>query len=229
LAVLTGIYGYYESAEKKNVERTNSQTAKANVVTELLPYVRGGTDSLQVELATTVLISLGYEDVALRLATLRLNPASLRALGLVARSADSAASGSAVTILARISGSDAGAQSAGPSGLAIQADSVLTQIQSSEPARPTRDTAAIVTGGFPTAGGAEADAQAARNQGFASTRVYLRNGQYRTVIVYPTTESANALLPQVRQRIRSSAYVVNWSRWCRSPRPSERPSYQICG
>jgi hypothetical protein len=106
----------------------------------------------------------------------------------------------------------------------VQVDSTLRRVQAVENVQARSETA-IVTGGFPSLSAATSDAAKKGLPGVRAS-VYYRNGKWRTALRFPTRDSAKSALSQVRKEIRSSAYMVDWERWC--PDPDPRPTHQEC-
>lgn len=70
-------------------------------------------------------------------------------------------------------------------------------------------------GGYRSEGGARVDARTIGDAGFANAVVLLRNDDYRTVLLgFVSDDAARATLSDVRDTIRSSAYLRDFSVWC---------------
>jgi hypothetical protein len=93
----------------------------------------------------------------------------------------------------------------------------VQQLRSEFQAPGTRDSRArstiVVTGGFGTIAQARRDANATQAKGYPAS-VYHRHNQYRTAIAFSTREAARAALPEIREQVRSGAYLVDLNEWC---------------
>jgi hypothetical protein len=226
LAAFTGVYSWHETAQTHAEARDNATAARANAVAAFLPYVRGDADSTQIRIVSTALTSLGYEEMALRLAQLRPSASSVQALETLATAGGSRVTrDSAVATLAHISDATLPAADSGRARLASLADSALARVQATEPP-PAGDSSAIVTGGYGNARQARIGSDSSVVSRYPSA-VYFRNGVYRTAIRYRTRREAREALPQVRANVRRSAYIVDWSQWC--PAPKQQTGYVRCG
>lgn len=84
---------------------------------------------------------------------------------------------------------------------------------------------AVVIGGFGNIDQARRDAASARSKGFPAS-VFHRNNMFRTAVWFTDQGSARSQVPSIRERIRRSAYMVNWRDWC--PGVNARSEYYEC-
>lgn len=228
LAIFTFVYGTVErrqdrqqAQEATRLEHEKEQTLKATTVISILDKMPAGADSLKMPVISAVLTSLGYSDVALKIATAqtRPTPSSVTALRDLTK-ADSAPIATAATqALTEIARSGGG----GDTAVAMQALNVLAQSAATNSTGPEW---AIVTGRYGSLAEANAAADSSRKLGFP-TGVFVRNNAPRTAIRFPARSVARTALPLVQARIRNGAYGVNWLAWC--PTPTSAGDHVVCG
>lgn len=227
LAVFTIVYGSQEKRQRHlevvaaaRLEQEKERTLKAETVISLLPSIPAEADSLKIPMIAAILSSLGYDDVALRLATAQTRPtsSSVTVLRDLTQSDSAPIASAATQALGRIARSGA----SGDTSVAIQAVNVLRQTPSTEPGPGW----AIVTGRYRLLAQAQAAADSSKILGFPAD-VFVRNNAVRTAIRFPTRFAARAALPLIRERVRQSAYGVSWPDWC--PGVRREATHFVCG
>ncbi|HJR08902.1 MAG TPA: hypothetical protein VJ842_16715 [Pyrinomonadaceae bacterium] len=61
---------------------------------------------------------------------------------------------------------------------------------------------------------AQFEVNKAKAQGYTSVSIYDRQNSLRTVIEFPSSADAQSALPNIRAKVRNSAYAVNLDEWC---------------
>ncbi len=84
----------------------------------------------------------------------------------------------------------------------------------------------IVFGGDSTLDAAQYEISRAKKAGFANTTLFLRQGYYRSVVLFESREAAVARLGDI-QKLRAGAYIVNMEKWC-PVKPNMNEAYQTC-
>jgi len=81
-----------------------------------------------------------------------------------------------------------------------------------------------LTGQWAVVAGADRDVDAAlfevnklKEQGYQIVQLWLRDGWYRTVIVFENREAAENNLRKLKQVFRESAFITNLNEWCPEP------------
>jgi hypothetical protein len=227
LTTLAGIAGIFYQARKSNVEYTLAETKRIQTEIE-----RQRTDA---ELAQLLRKRAEVKQL--------LDGASAQLVELTARR-DSVEHRLAEAQLA-LNRAQGTVQADGGAGADIAAATAHVQAATRENQRRAQETqtaiqrvdelrrevgaigaAAIVTGQFGSLDEARRDAASTQVKGYSAS-AFVRNTRYRTAIWFTTRDSARIALPQVRERVRKSAYIVMWNEWC--PDVNRRGNYYECG
>lgn len=115
-------------------------------------------------------------------------------------------------------------------GRAIEkAGSNIARVLQQAPATANDDAPrgwAVVMGGDTSLEEAQQELSRARRAGLANAGVVRRDGWFRTVAQFASQDEASRALAAARA-VRADAYLVNWQRWCASPKAAE--GYRVCG
>lgn len=229
-AVFTFTFNQRQLDQNKILNAQSIEVNRASSVAAFVPFLNGESDPAQQQAAISAIYTIGYRDAAIEIARLNPSKGAIAALHFIAASGDTMSRTQAMAALH-------GIQQTGSKVERILSDSVLLKVQ--EATSPDVDAQwAVVTGGFRSRSAAAADARAATRRGILSYLVF-RNGYYRTVVFYANEVSARAALSDIHGRIRETAYLVDWKRWCPSPTrdrynafvctPSEEDAYDTEG
>jgi len=63
-------------------------------------------------------------------------------------------------------------------------------------------------------------------QGYTAVSVYDRARSLRTVVEFPSNADAQNALPNIRAKVRNSAYAVNLDEWCPNRQPTGENLYR---
>jgi hypothetical protein len=234
-------YGWYELSQQREDSNTahrlqeqSNATARVNAMAVFVVNMRRGADTTSLLAAASGLDALGFGALAARLLGQMASSEAVYVLGELARSPGyhNLTRGAAGQALRDIQSARqvAGGQATPVGGdsarraVVVQAANTLQRVEVAENIQAQSPTA-IVTGGFPLLADALSDAAKNGLPGVPAS-VYHRNGKWRTALRFPTRDSAKSALPHVQKEIRSSAYMVDWQRWC--PGPAQRDGYQEC-
>ena len=92
----------------------------------------------------------------------------------------------------------------------------IRQEQSRPPPAPSGQWA-IVAGADREINAAEFEANKLHEQGYQTVQLWLREGWYRTVIVFDSKEIAERNLKKLKREFRKSAFITNLDEWCPNP------------
>lgn len=111
-----------------------------------------------------------------------------------------------------------------------QQKQILNDIRQEQSLPPTP-----VSGQWSVVAGADKDIDAAlyevnklKEQGYGVVQLWLRDGWYRTVIIFESRSIAERNLKKL-QRFRESAFIANLNEWCRNPIEIEENLIFECG
>lgn len=181
---------------------------KATVIKDYFEYLANKADENQQRAALTVLATLGYEDLVIKVVTSDPTPSNLQALAAIAQTAaDSDASNRAVGAL------DSIRQNAPTLSTAAAAEQALTTTQAAAPL-PTGGPTFVVAGADKSLATAQVEVDKLKAKGFQDVEIVKRGDWYRTVVPVQQQSDANATLEQIKQTVRPSAYIVDRSKWC---------------
>lgn len=85
---------------------------------------------------------------------------------------------------------------------------------------------AVVMGGDTSLEQAQHELARARRAGLANASVVQRDGWFRTVAQFASQDEATRALAAARN-VRADSYLIDWQRWCPSPKPAE--GHRVCG
>lgn len=179
---------------------------KASVVKQYFEYLANKADENQQQAALTVLASLGYTDLVIKVVTTDPTPSNVQALAAIAATSDSDAANRAVGALESIA---RGSSSSGASTAAEQALSTTQAAQASG-----TDNVAIVAGADKSLESAQTEVDKLKAAGFTDAQVVKRGDWYRTVVPVQNNEDSAAALGKIKSQVRQSAYAVDLNKWC---------------
>lgn len=180
---------------------------KASVIKDYFAYLANAADANQQRAALTVLATLGYTDLVIKVVTADPTESNVQTLGAIATtSADSETANSAFSALESI------ARTKPSETAAVAADAALTSAQSSQ--APEGEGTVVVAGADRTLEAAQFEVKKLEAAGFQDVQVVKRGDWYRTVVPVAADTTAATTLARVKEEVRPSAYAVNMRRWC---------------
>jgi hypothetical protein len=179
---------------------------KAAVVKQYFEYLANKADENQQQAALTVLASLGYTDLVIKVVATDPTPSNVQALAAIAATSDSEAANRAVGALEAIA---RGGASAGATNAAEQA---LSNTQAAQPSGT--DNVAIVAGADKSLAAAQTEVDKLKAAGFDQAQVVKRGDWYRTVVPVKPEADSTAALNKIKSEVRQSAYSVDLKKWC---------------
>lgn len=180
---------------------------KASVIKDYFAYLANTSDENQQRAALTVLATLGYTDLVIKVVTADPTESNVQALAAIATTAvDTDAANSAFGALESI------ARSKPTEIAAVAADAALTNAQSSQ--APEGEGTVVVAGADRTAEAAQVEVKKLEAAGFQDVQVVKRGDWYRTVVPVAADTNAATTLAEIKEKVRPSAYAVNMKRWC---------------
>ena len=180
---------------------------KASVVKQYFEYLPRTSDESQQQAALTVLASLGYTDLAIKLVATNPTASNVQALAAVAATSEDAdAANSVVNALETI------ARTSSNIGASSAAEQALTTAQSAQPSGSAN--VAIVAGADRSLESAQNEVDRLKAAGFTNAEVVKRGDWYRTIVPVQPSDDSAAALDKVRSQVRQSAYAVDISKWC---------------
>jgi len=180
---------------------------KASVIKDYFAYLADTSDENQQRAALTVLATLGYTDLVIKVVTADPTESNVLALAAIAMTAeDSEAANSAFGALESI------ARTKPTETAAVAADAALANAQSSQ-AREGEGTV-VVAGADRTLEAAQVEVKKLEAAGFQDVQVVKRGDRYRTVVPVAAETNAATTLTRIKQEVRPGAYAVKMTRWC---------------
>lgn len=180
---------------------------KASVIKDYFAYLADKSDANQQRAALTVLATLGYTDLVIKVVTADPTESNVQALAAIATTAmDPDAANSAFEALEAI------ARSKPNEIAAVTADAALTTAQSSQ--APEGEGTVVVAGADRTMEAAQVEVKKLEAAGFQNVEVVKRGDWYRTIVPVAPETSATTTLNRIKTEVRPSAYAVNKQRWC---------------
>jgi hypothetical protein len=194
--------------ERLNIERQQRLLIdKASVIKDYFTYLADKSDENQQRAALTVLATLGYTDLVIKVVTADPTESNVQALAAIATTAvDSDAANSAFGALESI------ARTKPTETAAIAADIALTTAQSSQ--APEGEGTVVVAGADRTLEAAQVEVKKLEAAGFQDVQVVKRGDWYRTVVPVAPNATAATTLTKIKEEVRPGAYAVNMRRWC---------------
>jgi hypothetical protein len=101
-------------------------------------------------------------------------------------------------------------------------------LSASAPSR-TQPKFVVVLGADKDLDAASYEVTRARNAGFDSAEIMLRDGWYRTALPFASLQAAEQALPRIRQELRSSSYIRSAGDWCSSLGWNADGKFWTCG
>jgi len=100
-----------------------------------------------------------------------------------------------------------------------QQNQILKEIRSdqSSPRPPQSGQWAIVAGADREVDAAMFEVNKLKEQGYRIVQLWLRDGWYRTVIIFENREAAENNLKKLKRIFRESAFITNLNEWCPEP------------
>ena len=97
-----------------------------------------------------------------------------------------------------------------------QQDQILNEIRREQPTPPLRSAAqwAVVTGADRELDAAMFEVNNLKEKGYRMVQLWLRDGWYRTVIIFANREAAENNLKKIKREFRETAFIINLNRWC---------------
>ena len=216
--VFTHLYNERQSQYNEYLNQQNARIAKIEVIEKFMPYLTKSEEDRQNAIIMVAALEL---DLAVQIALRYTDTASVEALRTIAAAGDEVDQAAVYSAL----GTMAAIDTSGQEEVVALARESLNEIQAAE-AATIRGAWGVIVGGGKTLEASSFEAQRARNSGYAEVLVYNRRGYYRTVVQFSNRSDARAALPDLRKRIRRSAYIVNLDRWC--PGGQDRDGYSEC-
>jgi len=212
--IFTNVYKEQEAeANRINQERLDIERQqrllidKASVIKDYFGYLANKADENQQRAALTVLATLGYTDLVIKVVTSDPTESNVQTLAAIASTAvDSEAANSAFGALESI------ARTTPTETAAVAADEALTAAQSSQ--APEGEGTVVVAGADRTLESAQVEVNKLKAAGFSKAQVVKRGDWYRTVVPVASETTAATTLDKIKTEVRPSAYAVNLNRWC---------------
>lgn len=207
----------YKESEKKANDINEARLAleneqrilidKANVIKDYFAYLADKSDENQQRAALTVLGTLGYTDLVIKVVTADPTESNLQALAAIATTASSSdAANTAFGALESI------VRSKPTETAAAAADAALSTAQSTQV--PDGKDTVVVAGADRTFEAAQTEVKNLQARGFQDVQVVKRGDWYRTVVPVSPESSASETLNRIRTEVRPGAYAVDMKRWC---------------
>ena len=179
---------------------------KASVVKQYFEYLANKADENQQQAALTVLASLGYTDLVIKVVATDPTPSNVQALAAIAATSDTDAANRAVGALEAI------ARGSASSGASTAAEQALSNTQAAQPSGT--DNMVIVAGADKSRESAQTEVDKLKAAGFDEAQVVKRGDWYRTVVPVQPNQDSAAALGKIKSEVRQSAYAVDLNKWC---------------
>lgn len=212
--VFTNVYKEQEAeANRINQERLELERQqrllidKASVIKDYFEYLANKADENQQRAALTVLATLGYTDLVIKVVTSDPTESNVQTLAAIASTAvDTDAANSAFGALESI------ARTTPTQIAAVAADAALTTAQSSQ--APEGEGTVVVAGADRTLESAQLEVDKLKAAGFEEVQVVKRGDWYRTIVPVQPDTTASTTLSRIKEEVRPGAYAVNLKHWC---------------
>jgi hypothetical protein len=212
--VFTNVYKEQEAeANRINQERLELERQqrllidKASVIKDYFEYLANKADENQQRAALTVLATLGYTDLVIKVVTSDPTESNVQTLAAIASTAvDSDSANRAFGALESI------ARTTPTEVAAVAADVALTTAQSNQ--APEGAGTVVVAGADRTLESAQVEVDKLKAAGFTEVQVVKRGDWYRTVVSVQPDATASSTLSKIKAEVRPGAYAVNMKQWC---------------
>lgn len=179
---------------------------KATVVKQYFEYLANKSDTNQQQAALTVLASLGYTDLVIKVVATDPTPSNVQTLAAIAATGDTDAANRVVGALESI------ARTSSKTETSAAAEQALTTTQAAQAVGG--ENVAIVAGADRSLASAQTEVERLKAAGFNEAQVVKRGDWYRTVVPVQRKEESAAALDRIKSQVRQSAYAVDLDKWC---------------